>query len=81
MHTLPAIKVQCKPSYIEGVETCEDAMKTQEWSGEMLGVRCPKCDELFFLFCTYQRDDFGNFKKMWGFCTSCGHRFEAVVNK
>lgn len=81
MSAFPAYKTLLKPSYLEGVDTCEDAMMRQDWSGEMLGVRCPKCEELFFLFCTYQKDDFGSFKKMWGFCTSCGHRFEAVVNK
>ncbi|TYP59848.1 hypothetical protein [Thermosediminibacter litoriperuensis] len=81
MSTLPAFKARCKPSYIEGVDTCEDAMRRQDWSGEMLGVRCPKCQELFFLFYTHQSDNFGSFRKMWGFCTSCRHRFEGVVNK
>jgi hypothetical protein len=81
LHTLAGVKNQCKPYYIEGVETYEDAMRHEDWSGSTLGVRCPKCDQLFLIFYNKYMDDYGEYKKVWGFCTNCNNIIEAVINK
>jgi uncharacterized C2H2 Zn-finger protein len=65
---------------MEGVDTCEDAMRQEEWNGKTLGVRCPKCDQLFLIFYNNYMDDYGKYRKMWGFCTNCNNIFEAVIN-
>lgn len=80
MHTLAGVKSQWKPYYIEGIETCEDAIRYEEWQGNTLGVRCPKCDQLFLIFCNNYMDDYGRYKKVWGFCTRCDHKYEALIN-
>lgn len=80
MHTLAGTTSLWQPFYIEGVETCEDAIMREDWSGRTLGVRCPKCDQLFLIFYNKYMDDYGKYKKVWGFCTQCQHRFEAVLN-
>lgn len=81
MHTFVGPKIGWTPYYVDGVETCEDAIKQDEWSGKTLGVRCPRCDELFFINSNTFTDEFGAHKRAWGFCTNCNHNYEAVINK
>jgi hypothetical protein len=81
LHFLLNPKVHLRPSYIEGVETFEEAVKVKEsWKGQMLGVRCPKCNEILLIFSDPHEDDYGSFDKIWGFCTSCSFRLESCIN-
>lgn len=81
MNTLTGTRVCWTPYYIEGVETCEDAIMQDEWSGKTLGVRCPRCNQLFFICFNTFFDDFGEHKRAWGFCTNCSHNYEAIINR
>lgn len=81
MHILAGTKNLFKPCYVEGIETYEDAIRYEGWSGNTLGVRCPKCDRLFLIFHNNYMDDYGEYKKIWGFCTNCNNFVEALINK
>ncbi len=81
MHNSAGISSHWPPLYVRGVDTCEDAIEQKnDWTGKRIGVRCPKCDQLFLMCCRSYTDDFGTYKKIWGFCTNCKHRLEGLIN-
>ncbi|MCR4430617.1 MAG: hypothetical protein NUV45_06320 [Tepidanaerobacteraceae bacterium] len=81
MHILAGTKNILKFYYVEGIETYEDAISCNGWNESTIGVRCPKCGQLFLIFHNKYMDDYGEYKKVWGFCTSCNNFVEALINK
>lgn len=74
------VLTKVRPFYLEGVDSFQTALESRDkWNGKMLGVRCPSCKEIFYIFAEQREDDFGVYDRVWGFCSHCNHRFEACL--
>lgn len=80
MHNSAGIYSHWPPLNIKGVDTCEDAIRQKDWTWNNIGIQCPQCQQLFLMCCKFYTDNFGYYKKVWGFCTNCKTKLEGMIS-